>query len=925
MPNTPLFNLGFLESLQETFQRDPHALSPQWQDYFTALQTDFPADEARRECTVSEQSPAWRQCAVTQWMAAYRTRGHQRANLDPLALQPLPPVDELELDYHGLALEELNQMFCPGGAFGNAPLALREIERRLRHTYCRTLGIEFMHISDARQKNWLRDKLESQLATPSFDAETKLQILESLTAAEGFEHFLEEQYTGQKRFSLEGGETLIAMLDYFIQCAGSHGAQEIIFGMAHRGRLNVLVNIFGKPTRELFNEFEGIYLQKMHTGNASVPGNGGVPANATSGDVKYHKGHSCDVATPHGNVHLVLAFNPSHLEIIDPVVQGSVRARQDRSGDKLRNWVLPVLIHGDAAFAAQGVVMETLNLSQTRGFHTGGTVHIIINNQIGFTTSDPHDARSTPYCTDVAKMIEAPVFHVNGDDPEMALYAIQLALNFRMEFHRDVVVDLVCYRRKGHNEADEPHVTQPRMYQKIATHPTVVTLYANKLIQEEIIHPEDPQILLQRYRAALKTSRTVARPKLANAPERLDWRRFTGKKWTHPADTAVPLATLARLAERLTRYPHDFRLHRNVEKILQTRQAMGAGQQPLDWGGAEALAYASLVDEGYRVRLCGQDSGRGTFAHRHAELHDQDSGAIYRPLRHISPNQAPFTVLNSPLSEEAVLGFEFGYASSEPDGLTLWEAQFGDFANGAQVVIDQFLASSEAKWQRLCGLTLLLPHGYDGQGPEHSSARLERYLQLCAEDNLQVCAPTTPAQFFHLLRRQILRPYRKPLIIMTPKSLLRDKQATSALTELTQGNFEVVLDEPTPFAGAIENVQRVLLCTGQVYYKLWNYRATQHIDNILIIRLEQLYPFPRREIKKILGKYAHVQQWFWVQEEPINQGAWRFIKPRIPQSWGVDISYAGRLASAAPAAGYMAVHKKQLDELLEQAFDLSYA
>lgn len=909
--DTPLFNANYIEGLYEAFRRDPAVVNAEWRAYFRDLDRSPQDAGAVSEngdggsclTTAASISPARanRQMAVLQLIDSFRTRGHREADLDPLYLCERPKVPDLDPAWHGLSATDWDAEFCIAVLPGPAQRSLRELVAHLRKLYCGTLGAEFMHITDTAQKEWLRERLESP--RPALDTNTRIGLLESLTAAEGLEHFLEQQYVGQKRFSLEGGETLIPMLDALIQRAGAGGTREIVFGMAHRGRLNVLVNVLGKPTRELFNEFEGVFPEVMN-----------------SGDVKYHQGYSSDVVTPGGEVHLVLAFNPSHLEIINPVVEGSVRARQQLRGDRQRDQVLPVLIHGDAAFAGQGVVMETFNLSQTQGFRTGGTVHVIINNQIGFTTSDPLDSRSTLYCTDVAKMVQAPILHVNGDDPEAALFAMELALDFRMEFHRDVVVDLVCYRRKGHNEADEPQVTQPLMYHKIAAHPTPVERYARQLIDEQVIQPEEPQILAQRYRAALKTREIVTRPKIRGAEERQDWGRYQGKKWTEEVATHLSPAELVDLATRMTTVPEDFPLHRAVAKVLAARREMGAGGQRADWGFAETLAYASLLRAGYPVRLSGQDSGRGTFAHRHAVLLNQDSGETYLPLQHLDPDQAPFLVINSLLSEEAVLGFEFGYATSDPEGLTLWEAQFGDFTNGAQVVIDQFLVSSETKWKRLCGLVLLLPHGYDGQGPEHSSARPERFLQLCAEDNIQVCVPSTPAQYFHLLRRQMLRPYRKPLVVLTPKSLLRDKQATSPREDFTEGGFQTVIDDNLPR----EPVQRVLLCAGQVYYKLLNYREKQNIDNISIVRLEQLYPFPRKTLHELIKRYPNAKQWIWTQEEPANQGAWRFIKPRMPKSWGIDLQYAGRLASASPAVGYMAVHRKQLDELLDQAFDLGF-
>ncbi|MDY6992717.1 MAG: 2-oxoglutarate dehydrogenase E1 component, partial [Pseudomonadota bacterium] len=774
-----LYNAAFIDHLYEAFLSNPNQISEEWRNYFVQLQQESPLahpeiahtpiqerfvnfkpthphlgqPEITEDNTLSEF--AKKQVMVLQLINAYRFRGHQQANLDPLKLQPRPYVEELHPEFYGLTPADRDIIFQSGSLQGIQEAPLAEILARLRTIYCGTIGAEYMYITETKQKRWIQQRLETTLAKPNFLNSTKQNILERLTAAQGLEEFLHSQYPGQKRFSLEGSESLIPLLDELIQHAGLNGVKEIVLGMAHRGRLNVLVNILGKRPRDLFSEFEGIY---NHT-------NG-------SGDVKYHQGFSSDMMTEGGPVHLALAFNPSHLEIINPVVEGAVRARQERRQDKKRNEVLAVLIHGDAALAGQGVVMETMNLSHTRGYTTGGTVHIIINNQIGFTTSDPLDSRSTLYCTDVAKMLQAPIFHVNGDDPEAVLFVTKLALDFRMTFNKDAVIDMVCYRRQGHNEADEPSATQPLMYQKIKQHSKTRVIYAQQLIEEDVITPEEGELLLKQYRAALKTKNIVApRPATQSFEHGVDWKRYIGTPWYQPVATRIQQATAQRLIEKMTTVPEGFKLHRSVNRVIQARKHMGEGKQPLDWGCAETLAYATLLEQGYPVRLSGQDSARGTFAHRHTVLHHQDSGETYLPLQHLSANQARFLVINSLLSEEAVLGFEFGYSASEPETLLIWEAQFGDFVNNAQVVIDQFISSSEAKWQRYSGLVLFLPHGYDGQGPEHSSARLERFLQLCAEDNIQVCIPSTPAQCFHMLRRQMLRAYRKPLIVLTPKSL----------------------------------------------------------------------------------------------------------------------------------------------------------
>lgn len=924
-----LFNAAFIDTLYETFLSDPGQLGADWRAYFAKLQAeesglDIPhapiqahfaalAREGGATLTATENcleqaERVLKQNAVLRLINYYRVRGHEVADLDPLGLYKKPQLEDLNLEAQGLGAADLDTVFNTGSFFAFSEAPLRRIVSTLQQVYCGTIGAEYMHLSDTRKKRWLQERLEVELSRPHemLGAECQLQILERLTAAEGLEHYLDKTYVGQKRFSLEGGESLIPLLDHAIQRGGERGVKEIVIGMAHRGRLNVLVNVMGKSTQALFSEFEGY-----------------VNPDLSSGDVKYHQGYSSDVMTPGGPVHLALAFNPSHLEIIGPVVEGSVRARQERRGDKAHNEVLPILIHGDAAFSGQGVVMETLNLSETHGYKTGGTLHIVVNNQIGFTTSDPFDSRSSLYCTDVAKMVRAPIFHVNADNPEAVIFVANLALDYRMAFNQDVVIDLICYRRKGHNEVDEPFVTQPMMYRKIKALPTLREHYAEKLVHEGVIEPAAAETLVHQYFAALKARDNVMRRQLTKFPYGVNWKPYLSGKWTDKADTALCYEDWQRLGARITQWPPHIRLHRTVERLMNNRRAMLAGEQPADWGFAETLAYARLLDAGYPVRLSGQDCARGTFAHRHAVLHDQTTGETYLPLQHVSEEQARFLVINSMLSEEAVLAFEFGYASSEPETLVIWEAQFGDFANGAQVVFDQFLSSSEAKWRRLCGLTVYLPHGYDGQGPEHSSARPERYLQLCAEDNMQVCVPSTPAQFFHLICRQMLRPCRKPLIVMTPKSLLRDKRSTSPREEFLDGEFHLVIDDAD--IADKQQVKRVLFCAGQVYFKLLDERARRGMtDSVAIVRVEQLYPFPRAALAQLVDAYGlNTVQWFWVQEEPRNQGAWRFIFARMPKE--LNLNYAGRLASASPAVGYMKIHQQQLDELLNQAFDLDYS
>ena len=847
-----------------------------------------------------------------QLVNAHRFRGHRSADLDPLRQHARPDVPELNPSYYGFTDEDMHTTFSSGSLHGFNSAPLMEIFQAVQDTYCSTVGAEYMHINDTRQKRWIQERLEPLRGRHPFEPENKRRILERLVAAETLERYLHTKYVGQKRFSLEGGESLIPLLDDLLLQSGLVGVEEMVIGMAHRGRLNVLVNIVGKLPSDLFDEFEDQQTE-------DVPG---------SGDVKYHRGYSSDLEVAAGvSLHVTLAFNPSHLEIISPVVVGSVRARQERCGDKHRLRVLPILIHGDAAFAGQGVVMETLNLSQTRGYGTGGTIHVIINNQIGFTTSDPLDSRSTLYCSDVAKMIQAPIFHVNSDDPEALVSIGRMALDFRNEFNKDVVIDMVCYRRHGHSEADEPAATQPVMYHHVRAHPGSRKLYTDRLLEAGVIKENDAQELQERYVASLERGQPVSAP---HGPDRhseyrINFAPYMGNAWDMPVETAISIDTIRRLSERLTTLPEGFRLHPSVERIMQNRRRMGNGELPADWGFAEALAYAALLEQGYPVRLSGQDCGRGTFFHRHAVLHDQASGATWLPLQHLGEGQARFLVINSILSEEAVLAFEYGYSSSEPNSLVIWEAQFGDFANGAQVIFDQFLSSCEAKWGRGCALTVLLPHGYDGQGPEHSSARLERYLQLCAEENMQVCVPSTAAQMFHVLRRQIIRPHRKPLIIMSPKSLLRQRLSASPLEEFSTAGFATVFDDADPSLDP-GRVKRLLLCSGKVYYDLLQERASAGIRDIGILRIEQLYPFPAEHLKAIIDRYRGCRQVVWVQEEPRNQGAWAFMQTsdRLPACLGrgQQLLHVSRAAAAAPATGSMSVHIAQQKRLVAEALQL---
>jgi 2-oxoglutarate dehydrogenase E1 component len=935
--NSYLFggNAPYVEELYEAYLENPGSVPENWRTYFDALQhvpavdgseaKDVPhapivesfaqrakANALTLKASSAELSVARKQVHVQSLIAAHRSLGARWADLDPLKRQERPRIPELEPAFYDLTESDMDITFSATNTYFTKAeqQTLREILQALRETYCGSIGAEFMHITEPTEKRWWQERLESIRSKPSFSPEKKKHILDRLTAAEGLERYLHTKYVGQKRFSLEGGESFIAAMDELIQRGGEKGVQEFVIGMAHRGRLNVLVNTLGKAPKDLFSEFD-------HTAKEDLP----------AGDVKYHQGFSSDVSTPGGPVHLSLAFNPSHLEIVNPVVEGSVKARMDRRGDKEGDQVLPVLVHGDAAFAGQGVVMETLALAQTRGYYTGGTVHIVINNQIGFTTSDPRDSRSTLYCTDVVKMIEAPVLHVNGDDPEAVVLCTQLAMDYRQQFNKDVVVDIICFRKLGHNEQDTPSLTQPLMYKKIGAHPGTRKLYADKLVAQGVLAADGPDEMVKAYRAAMDAGKHTVDPVLTNYKSKyaVDWTPFLGKKWTDAADTALPLAEIKRLAERVTTIPASFKLHPLVEKVIADRAAMGRGEINVDWGMGETLAYASLVASGYPVRLSGEDVGRGTFVHRHAVLHDQnrerwDTGT-YIPLQNVAENQAPFICIDSILSEEAVLGFEYGYASADPNTLTIWEAQFGDFANGAQVVIDQFIASGEVKWGRVNGLTLMLPHGYEGQGPEHSSARLERFMQLAADNNMQVVQPTTASQIFHLLRRQMVRMFRKPLVIMTPKSLLRNKDATSPLAEFTKGEFRTVIGELDANVDA-SKVKRIVACSGKVYYDLVKKREEKKATDVAIVRVEQLYPFPHKAFGAEIKKYPNATEVVWCQDEPQNQGAWFFVQHYIHENLadGQKLGYAGRPASASPAVGYAHLHQDQQKALLDQAF-----
>ncbi len=919
-------NAAYIEDLYEQFLIDPNAVDPTWRETFRRVQDGATGEVAHDKIVERLLAPrtaaappvdgtqmtesggaSAKQGAVSRLIQVYANRGHLVANLDPLGLQEKAKPYVLDLEYFGLSAADLDTEFFTGSRNQSIPerATLRKILADLKFIYTDTIGAEFAHVSDTEERLWLQDHFQLERMQRRFSPEEKKNILWQLTAAEGLERYLHTKYVGQKRFSLEGGDSLIPLLDDMVQQGGRMGVEETIIAMAHRGRLNVLVNVLGKAPKDLFSEFEGQYdLAKLRG----------------SGDVKYHKGFSADLKTASGNVHVALAFNPSHLEVVNAVVEGSVRARQERRGDASGDKVLAVQIHGDAAFAGQGVIMETLQLSQARGFYTGGSVHVIINNQVGFTTSNPRDARSTLYCSDVAKMIEAPILHVNADDPEAVCFVIRFALEYRMKFHKDVVIDLVCYRRHGHNEADEPAATQPLMYQVIRKKPTVRQLYADKLAAEGVLGAGEAAAMMDQYRNGLDEGKPQARAALGLIGNKytVDWSEYLSADW-EPIKTAVDMARLRALGKAITTYPADWQLHPRVLAIMQSRERMMNGDLALDWGAAENLAYASLVQEGYPVRLTGQDSGRGTFFHRHAVLHDQRTGRTYVPLQHLATNQPTFTVTDSVLSEEAVMGFEYGFSTTEPHCLTIWEGQFGDFCNGAQVIIDQFISSGEAKWNRLSGLALFLPHGYEGQGPEHSSARLERFLQLCAEFNMQVCIPSTPAQMFHMLRRQIVRSLRKPLIVMTPKSLLRHPLSVSRLEELATGGFYTVIDDIDDLKPAA--VTRVVFCSGKVYFDLLKSRRESKVDTVAIVRLEQLYPFPSDEYEAVLRRYSNAREIVWCQEEPQNQGGWYQIRHRLQAKLGPqhELLYAGRAGAAAPATGISALHEQQQKNLVTAA------
>lgn len=912
---------AYLENMYELYLENPDQLSSEWVVFFDNLEPKGIngnrvshkqiVDEFKnlsRSANLSGNIPDARQSKVIRLIQSYRNRGHQKANLDPLGIMDRAEIEDLDLEFHGLSKEDLSDEFYTDTLLiGKEKATLKEIIESLKVIYCGNIGIEYNHIMDSYERKWFQKKFESKLGKYSFSTDDKLHIYERLNSAEGLAKYLAAKYPGMKRFGIDGAESLIPLVDAVIQNCGELGANQICFGMAHRGRLNLLVNVLGKLPSELFSAFDEDY---------EITG-------ANTGDVKYHLGFSSNLETKGGEVHVSLNNNPSHLEIVDPVVLGSVRARQDRLNDNERQKVVPVLLHGDASFSGQGVVMESLQMSQTRGFNVGGTIHIIVNNQIGFTTSNKKDSRSTDYSTDVAKIIQAPVIHVNGDDPEMVVKAAIIACKYRKEFNKDIVIDLFCYRRRGHNEADDPSATQPLMYSKIKQHPSVLTQYEDALIREGLISSDQTAAVRSDYRKSLESGLSVAK-NLAKKPNEelwFNWDEYIDNKWWDETDTSITKKSITKLGKQISKTPENFNLGPQAAKIFKDRDQMTESKIDINWGYGEMLAYASLLEQGYPIRLTGQDVRRGTFSHRHACVFDKETGKGLIPLSKIAEeHNTKFDIYDSLLSEEAVLAFEYGYSATWPTGLVIWEAQFGDFANGAQVVIDQFIVSAQHKWERLSGLVMLLPHGYEGQGPEHSSARIERFLQLCASENIQVCVPSSPAQIFHLLRRQAIRKLRTPLVVISPKSLLRNPDASSKITELTSGSFQCVIDDDCQK----DNVKKIILCSGKVFYDIKKQQNLSDKDDIAIIRIEQLYPFPYDDLEAILNTYPNVVEIVWCQEEPANQGAWFSHRHRIQRVLdrlknNLEITLVSRPAAAAPAVGMMKLHLKQQEELIELA------
>ncbi|HWA24583.1 MAG TPA: 2-oxoglutarate dehydrogenase E1 component [Lacunisphaera sp.] len=910
-------NAGLIEEYHQRWLDNPDSVDPTWRAFFQGF-TLGSNGQAPASAPAGAVVDSVKQAGVYYLISAYRSIGHIQAHLDPLTAPP-PRSPKLTLAQFRLGETDLDTVFDVGNFRGGGQMSLRDLVDTLQLTYCGHVGVEYAHIQDQDARRWLQERIESTRLQPKFTKPQKVRILRRVHKAELFEKFLHTKYVGQKRFSLEGGETIIAALDAVIDHCPASGVEEIVMGMAHRGRLNVLCSVMRKSFDQLFEQFSENYIPDTVAGD---------------GDVKYHLGYESILTTTSGKkVEVRLASNPSHLEIVNPVVEGKARARQRIRGDaKERRKVMPLLIHGDAAVAGQGIVAETLNFSQLPGYRTGGTLHFVINNQIGFTT-DPTDSRSTRYCTDIAKMIEAPIFHVNGDDPEAVCMVAQLAVDFRVQFKRDVFIDMYCYRKHGHNETDEPSFTQPMLYRKIAAHKLVSAIYTRQLIEAGTITDQEGEEIKAEYSGALDENLGKAKAREAAKAEKRKAAALEGAStaifkgsnavfqpaFKHtPVATAVSAATLNRVVHALTTIPDDFKVHSKIKRFTEGRAEAHRNGGPYDWGMGEALAFGTLLLDGTPVRLSGQDCERGTFTHRHAVFNDTETGAKYTPLNHIAEKQARFCVYNSLLSEAAVLGFDYGYSLDYPDMLCIWEAQFGDFANGAQVVIDQFITSAESKWQRSSAITLLLPHGYEGQGPEHSSARLERFLQLCAENNMQVANLTTPAQLFHALRRQMMRDFKKPLVIMSPKSLLRHPGAVSKLEDFTTGSFQEIIDDPT----ASRQTERVILCSGKVYYDLVDHRARNKLANTTILRVEQLYPLHRHRLAEIADSYSRDARLIWCQEEPQNMGAWAFIAPQLEEIFGRKPTYAGRDAASSPAVGLLALHRQQLATFLHNAFTL---
>ncbi|MGD9383896.1 MAG: 2-oxoglutarate dehydrogenase E1 component [Desulfobacterales bacterium] len=898
------FNADFIDTQYEQWKADPNSVSRDWHFFFEGF--ELAGGQYREAAPVWDEEQALRQSSVHALISRYRNIGHLLACLDPLSSCPIDhPL--LNIAAFNLTVKDLDTMFYARNLSKSNRVSLRDIINILKQTYCRSIGVEFMHLQDPDERRWLQDRMEPVQNRPNLNPEDKLRILEKLYESALFEQFLHKTYLGQTRFSLEGAEVIIPMIDFLVSFAGRQGCREIILGMAHRGRLNVQTNVLNKSYEEIFSEFESCH----------------DPANIFgSGDVKYHNGYLADITTYEGHaLRIFLVNNPSHLESVNPVVQGFAKARQDIIGGDKKGLVLPLLIHGDAAFAGQGVVTETLNMSQIPGYKTGGTIHLIINNQIGYTTL-PENARSTRYATDVAKMLMVPIFHVHGEDPEAAVHVVRLAAEYRKAYNKDVVIDVICYRRYGHNEGDEPYFTQPLMYERIRGRPSIHNVYSQKLIEDGHVKEIDLVAIQEKINTNLQKSFHAVKESICVFPESRfyeNWNNFHGR-YSHDAlKTRVSEEKLVSFARKLNTVPNGFSLNPKLKRLLKKRLDCVENGENIDWSNAEALCFASLLAEGIPIRLSGQDSGRGTFSQRHSVLMDTQSGNEYMPLNRVEKNQGRFSVYDSMLSEAGILGFEYGYSLAQPNGLVIWEAQFGDFANNAQSVIDLYIASGETKWQRLSGLVLLLPHGWEGLGPEHSSARLERFLQLCAGDNIQVCNLTTPAQYFHLIRRQVITNFRKPLVIMAPKSLLRHPLAVSDLSDMASGSFQQVLNDPD----TLKNANRVLFCSGKIFYELFQKRREIKKRNTAIVRMEQIYPFPERQLKDVIKKYRKAKQYFWVQEEPENMGAWFFMGRRLEKLTGKPVGYMGRKASASPATGFPNVYRKEQNAVIQEALGIA--